>query len=340
MNSLMDLQQSTMSTHSKIASGNLQLLGLSLEVFQHILRQMDPATFFASILTCKSFMVAAGSSKDLISHQIRKLPGIVPEAHHLSMDRLFLLFRQRAAQSGCAARVLADVERYVPAPGTSLTTSAFSTFPDKCSSPSLTPLSYPASDNTVQLAVAYQGGMISVYDIGRPGAYHKTNLFIHPEDENDGKIEILCIAFSKGSKDMAVIYEILDHKRNLDVDPFRLVMFHRLYEAQRGFTFDSDRQEARVVDHPTHARPVGFALASNGNACIAWRYPCGSERTTVTTIGRNAEVTKMRTCGQSPTPSFSVLPRKVKNTREKSSFSLGSLEQHCIKSHYQSTSLL
>lgn len=101
------------------------MLNLPLEVFQTITYHMDVATFYASLLTCKHFLHAAESRRNLL-HHLYRIPGLKLGLEDQPTPSLLMQFRKRAAESACAAGVLADVTVYEQTGRRSLSCAAFS----------------------------------------------------------------------------------------------------------------------------------------------------------------------------------------------------------------------
>ena len=263
------------------------LLDLPLEVFQTITWHMDVGTFFTSLLTCKHFLAAGQSRRNIFKH-LNKLPGLRLGLDDLTTPDLLLLFRKRAAESGCAA-VLADITRYRPAPRTTVSNAVFS------------PANLSQPGSLAQLATIHGDGILRIYDLAKHHVRLKAELHIRPEDENDSRIQILKISFSPSSRDLAALYRHRASSGSSLVSPFidnfspftprhqiyKLVTFHRLHAETKNFFYSSHQQESRVIAISEDEEPVGLALASSGNACIAWRNPNRRERTLVWLIGRD-----------------------------------------------------
>ena len=265
------------------------LLRLPIEVFQIITWHMDIGTFFISLLTCKFFLAAAQSRPNLHRH-IGSLPGLKLGFDSITTPDLLLQFRRRAAESGCAAGVLSDLILYAPASRIPLSNAVFS---PTC----------PSQPETVaQLATIHEGGAIQIYDLGKHHVRHKAELRIEPRDyENGCRMDILKMAFSPESRDLAVLYRSykyttspfksrkLPEFSDLGDPTYRLVTFHRLHARTKQYFYSSTQQETRDIDNRNDDTPVGLALASNGLACITWKQTAKHYKTKILLIGRNEE---------------------------------------------------
>lgn len=271
------------------------LLKLPIEVFQTITWHMDVGTFFISLLTCKFFLAAAQSRPNLHRH-FGSLPGLKLGFDSITTPNLLLQFRRRAAESGCAAGVLSDLTLYAPASRIPLSNAVFS---PTC----------PSQPGTVaQLATVHEGGALQIYDLGKHHVRHKAELHIEPvhieptEDENGCRIEILKMAFSPESQDLAVLYRSYNYTMSsyesrkppeffeLGDPIYRLVTFHRLHAKTKKYFYSSSQQETRNIYGHSDGTPVGLALASNGNACISWKQPAKYNETKILLIGRDEKM--------------------------------------------------
>ena len=275
--------------HTKIQQ-NSALLKLPIEVFQTITWHMDVGTFFISLLTCKFFLAAAQSKPNLHRH-ISRLPGLKLGFDSITTPDLLLQFRRRAAESGCAAGVLSDLTLYAPASRIPLSNAVFS---PTC----------PSQPGTVaQLATAHEGGAIQIYELRKHHVRHKAELQIEPrEDENGYRIEILKMAFSPESQDLAVLYRSdkytwspYDIRKpaeffGIDDPIYRLVTFHRLHAKTKKYFYSSSQQETRDINDHNDDTPVGLALASNGKACISWKQPKKRNETKILLVGRDEKM--------------------------------------------------
>ena len=91
---------------------SLTLLGLPSEILVHILRDLTTPSFIQTILTCHQLFDSAATSREVILHHLRQVPGIKLglEDHALTTTALFLILRQRAASSLYGANFHADCE--------------------------------------------------------------------------------------------------------------------------------------------------------------------------------------------------------------------------------------
>lgn len=273
------------------------LLKLPLEVFQTVTWHMDVGTFFASLLTCQHFLAAAQSKPTLFRH-MNNIPGLRLGLDDLSNADLLLRFRKRAAESGCAAGVLSDVTRFSSASQTPVSHAVFS--------PAIP--SEPRS--TAQLVTVHGGSIIQIYDLGKDHVRHKTELHIEPAVDEDGcRMKIVKMAIASGSRDLAVLYQSWFGVRDACVGPhepgmsnnhiYKLVTFHRVSAKLKGYFYSSTQQERRDINNFEQGEePVGLALASNGNACIAWKHPSRQSETKVWLVGRDAKLMEACAYGQ------------------------------------------
>lgn len=283
---VIDLTNNSVAQPSQKIVQDSILLGLPLEVFQTIIWYMDAGTFFASLLTCKQFLKAAQCKPNLLRH-LYNIPGLRLGLEDLSTSELQLQFRKRAAESGCAAGVLADVTRFSQTSQISLSNATFS------------PASPSQPGSHAHLATVHDGGIIHIYDLGKHHVRLKAELLIGPEDGNPHRLEVFGLAFSPGSRDLAVLYRQIPGRKKLfgergffDHRPpgsclYKLVTFPHVYMSTNGSFYDSHQPETREVTTSHIETPVGLALASNGHACIAWKTPCNEDKTNVTLIGRD-----------------------------------------------------
>ena len=270
------------------------LLKLPIEVFQTITWHMDVGTFFASLLTCQHFYAAAQSKPTLLRH-INSIPGLRLGLDDLSNADLLLRFRKRAAESGCAAGVLSDVTRFSSASRTPVSHAVFS------------PATPSEPGSIAQLVTVHEGSIIQIYDLGKHHVRHKTELRLEPsKDESGYRMDIVKMAISSGSRDLAVLYRSWYDVRDTCVGPFetglfndptyKLVTFHRVSAKTKGYFYCSTQQEKRDVNNSEEEEePVGLALASNGNACIAWKRPASQSETEIWLVGRDDKL--MEACG-------------------------------------------
>ena len=270
------------------------LLTLPIEILQTITWHLDASAFFTSILICKRFMDAALSRRNIF-HHILSLPGIRLGLNDLETSELLLAFRQRAAKNLCGASVFADVTRYDPVPSTiSFSKAVFS----------------PGSP--AQLATAQDFATVHVYELTSKNVRLKAELQSHCcswEAVASTDLDIIKIAFSS-SRDLAVLYKprrpakkqklspFVDELAKPDTQVLKLVTFHRLYASTKGYFYSSHQQETRDIICDIQIEPVGLAIASNGNACIAYKTPVVKDSTEMLLIGRNAKVMDACSYGQ------------------------------------------
>ncbi len=242
---------------------SLVLLHLPAEILQTIAWHMDPATFFVSLLTCKTMYNAASYRLNTL-RQLHSIPGLRLGLEDLTTSELLLQFRKRAAASLCGAGVLANVTRYVPR--------------DSISGFSKTVFS---SGTPAQFATADGSAIVKIYELTADHVRLKAELQIQPREDagNHEIMEVLKMAFSS-TRDLAVLYSY--KKAPKMVSPFvdegetrtkrtlRLVTFHYCYSGMKGHFYSTDEQEATDVSQDLGFEPAGLALASNGNFCISW----------------------------------------------------------------------
>ena len=276
------------------------LLKLPLEVFQTITWHMDAGTFFASLFTCKHFLEAAKCRPNIIRH-LYSLPGLRLGLDETSVADLLLQFRKRAAESGCAAGVLAHITRYRQTSRTSLSNAAFS------------PANPCQPDSQVHLATVHDGGIIQVYDLGEHHVRLKVELHIRPEDEDERRMEVVRMAFAPKSRDLAVLYHHIPSMDRSGVQRdfrdrtasceriYKLVTFHHLSARTKGFFYNSHQQETRDIKAMGAEIPIGLALAGKGDACIAWKNQSIQYTTNITLIGRDDKLMEACNYGESYT---------------------------------------
>ena len=273
------------------------LLKLPLEVLQTITWYMDVGTFFASLFTCKQFLKAAKCRPNVIRH-LYSLPGLRLGLEDTSTPDLFLRFRKRAAESGCAAGVLADITRYRQTSRISLSNAAFS------------PANPSQLGSQAHLATVHDGGIIQVYDLGQHVRL-KAELHIRPEDGDDRRMEVVRVSFAPKSRDIAILYHHvpcvdksgvrmeLQDRGSPCARVYKLVTFHHLSARTKGFFYNSHQQETRDIKAMDDEIPIGLALAANGNACIAWKNQLLQYTTNLTLIGRDDKLMEACNYGES-----------------------------------------
>ena len=283
------------------------LLELPLEIFQLITRYLDPATFYSSLLTCRHFLEAAQCRPIIIRH-LSGLPGLRLGLDDLSTTELLLHYRKRAAESACAAGILADVTKYQQTSRASLFSAVFS------------PANVLEASSKAHVATVHNGGIIQIYALGEDYVRLKTELHIRPEDGDDTRMEIVKMAFAPVSRDLAVLYQNIPHtvkssdgKKGFTHDSygfkvFKLVTFHFLLARSKGYFYDSHQQETRVIRVMDVEFPVGLALAARGNACVAWKNQVHQKFTTLTLIGRHEKLMEACNYGQSCGEFLWILP--------------------------------
>ena len=263
------------------------LLRLPNELLQIIAKHMDAGTFFASLLTSKRFLEVA-LSRSLLFHHLNRIPGLSLGLRDLPASALLFLFRKRAAQSGCAAGVLANVTMYAHQPGMSNATF----IPSDPSQPG----------NVAQLVTIQWDGVLHIYDLAENSVRRRFELHIRPEgDCSNTRFEVLKVSFSSSSRDVAVLYRQREPSQIASPNPkriasarepelYRLVTFYRCFAKNLGYFYDSFLQETRDIQEPEDQIPVGLALASNGNACIAWKSTCRLSKTKMCLVRRNEKI--------------------------------------------------
>ena len=266
---------------------NSRLLRLPNELLSIIVKHMDVGTFFASLLTCKRFFEVALSRPLLFLH-LKCIPGLTLGLTDLPTPDLLRFFRTRAAQSGCAAGALANVTKYCHQPG--MSSAIF--IPSDPSQPG----------NLSQLVTTQWDGILQIYDLAQNHVRRRFELHIRPEGScSSTRVEILKVSFSPSSRDLAVLYRQRGHPRNASWSPngtesarecevYHLVTFHRCFAKTLGYFYDSFLQETRDIQKIQDHEPVGLALASNGNACIAWKGLDRLEKTKICLVHRNKKV--------------------------------------------------
>lgn len=209
-------------------------------------------------------MHLAGCRRNILRH-IKSLPGTRLGLDDLSTAALLLVFRKRAAESLCGAGVLADVNRY----------NAIS-HPVKLSKAIFSP------GSPVLYATVQDIATVNVYELTSRSVRLKAELQPHScEAGCFDDIEISKIAFSV-TRDLAVLYRAKRPIRKLEPSPLtnelagpdsqvlRLATFHRLHSPLKGCFYSPYVYETRDIVCDISVEPVGLAIASNGNACIAY----------------------------------------------------------------------
>lgn len=267
---------------------NSMLLQLPNELLQIITKHMDAGTFFASLLTSKRFLEVA-LSRSLLFHHLNRIPGLTLGITDLSTPDLLSFFKKRAAQSGCAAGALANITKYTHQFKMSSAVFILSSDPSQ-------PGNFP------QLVTTQWDGVLQIYDLAEDHVRRRVELHIRPEGGcSDTRVEILKLSVSPSSRDLAILYRQKEHSRYVspfrkrsesgcDSDVYRLVTFHRCFARTLGYFYDSSVQETRDITEPEDHRPVGLTLASNGNACIAWKSPDRLNKTKICLVRRNEKI--------------------------------------------------
>ena len=263
------------------------LLRLPNELLQIISTHMDAGTFFASLLTSKRFLEVA-LSRSLLFHHLNRIPGLTLGLNDLPTPDLLVLFRKRAAQSGCAAGVLANVTKYTHQRG--LSSAVF--IPSDPSQPG----------HVAQMVTIQSDGILQIYDLPEDYVRRRIELHIRPEGGRPStRFEILKITFSPGSRDLAVLYRQRECSQNRlpfpkrtafarEAEVYRLVTFHRCFAETLGYFYDSSLQETRDIIEYDDQTPVGLALASNGNACISWKGTGRHKKSKACLVRRNKKI--------------------------------------------------
>lgn len=276
----------------------INLLDLPNEILQLIAWHMDAPTFYISLLTCKKIKDMADCRRNILRH-IESLPGTRLGLDPLSTTELLLFFRKKAAESLCGAGVLANVHKY----GTTanLTKSSKAVF-----SPG-TSLGKPHL-----LATLQDFATVNVYELTARKVRLKSEL--RPRFETDGlsdDIEVIRIAFSI-NQDLAILYRVQTPAKKQKPSPFvdelaerdsqilRLVTFHRLHARMKGHFYSSHVYETRDIVCDISVEPVGLAIASNLNACIAYSSQEVKLGTEIMLVGRNDRMMEDSNYGQSP----------------------------------------
>ena len=135
--------------------------------------------------------------------------------------------------------------------------------------------------------MGYRDGTIRVYDLVECHVQLQAELQIRPEDQYHGRIKVCKIAFSSVSRDLAVLYK--------HAEIYCLAIFHRLRSESRGYFYSSHQQETIDLCESHGKEPVGLALASDGNSCVAWKDPdtIAPTKTDVWLIGRDKNLSKL-----------------------------------------------
>lgn len=273
------------------------LLDLPLEVLQTVLWHMDPGTLFISLFTCKEIFDAA-RAKNVLLYQIGSIPGLrLGLGENVPTSELLKKFRLRAAENLLGVGVLADVAKY--APGSSLLNVRQCVF------------SPAASGAPAQMAtVSQHHPVVNIYELTADHIRLKAELRTELSRGDGGgscNVEVLKVAFS-ATKDLAVLYRYTLHSEK--ASPFvdeaaakarrtlKLVTFHHCSAATKGWFYTSSVQETRDISYRQGSYPVGLTLATNGNACIAWKSPGDDSTTEVCLYGRDAKLMDACNYGQ------------------------------------------
>ena len=268
-------------------------LPLPPEIMELIFRHMEESTFFVAVCTCQQFL-AAGTTRQNLLRQVRRLPGLRPGLEDLYGSRLRAESFQRATESGCIAGVLADLRKCPIPAGTIVGKSAFSpTVARKC------------TQTNHRLALANENGTIGIYELTEQAGDVRLNFTLDLNDLDNRKwpVNIVCLAFSpKG--DLAVLCEqghsvcypghsvcghegyYRYHLPGFEPTPecvirkiYELTTFYRCYDKQRDpVNCQTTCRRSRVLDM-AEAKPIGIALASTGNVSIAWMEKFARSRT-------------------------------------------------------------
>lgn len=201
----------------------------------------------------------------------------------LTTSNLLLLLRTRVAESLCATGVLANITKYVPASdATSISKALFS------------------PSNPVRLATVLESSIVAIYNLENQGELEAEFRIENDDLELNSGIEILKTAFSS-SHDMAVLYRLKNPPAKVSpliddtIRPAKRLLKLVIFRYSTSSTIPSNgyniiAREVRDIHCDTHYEPVGLALASNGNACIAWVYYDTELRAEVWLCGRHEHV--------------------------------------------------
>ena len=227
-------------------------------------------------------------SRPLLFHHLNRIPGLTLGLKDLPTPELLIFFRKRAAQSGYAAKALANVTKYAHQPG--MSNAIF--IPSDPSQPG----------DLAQLVTIQWDGVLQIYDLAEDHVRRRVELHIRPEGGcSSTRFEVLKVSFSPSSRDLAVLCRQREPSRNASSfrrrneyaranDIYRLVTFHRCFAKTLGFFYDSLLQETRDIEELEDQTPVGLALASNGNACIAWKSTSRLTDTKICLVRRNGKI--------------------------------------------------
>ena len=153
--------------------------------------------------------------------------------------------------------------------------------------------------------LVYDGGIIQIYELGKQEVRLNAELHIRPEDGCDDRMEIAKMAFSPGSRDLAVLYrycsriQVFNEHGSAEWIPYRpnafnLVTFHYCFAQSKGHFYDSYQQETRHISIREVEVPVGLAIASNGTACIVLQNTAKQCHTHILLVERDNKL--MDTC--------------------------------------------
>ena len=222
------------------------LLSLPSEILQNILVNMDSATYFISLLSCRTVFGAA-QSRRVVLHHLNRLPGLRLGLENLDSVNLFESFRKRAAESLSGAGVLADVTTYESSDDlVNISRTVFS--------PSKSPL----------MATAYERGQVSIHELRltkpriRLKSELRTETYFDEEFQCNYAMEIVKMTFSH-EEDLAVLCRTKTAKEAPSPFPkdkisdlqsprrlYKLVTFHRCHARTKGHFYSSDQSVPQI----------------------------------------------------------------------------------------------
>ena len=222
------------------------LLSLPSEILQYILVNMDSATYFISLLSCRTVYEAA-QSRRVVLHHLNRLPGLRLGLENLDSLNLFESFRKRAAESLSGAGVLADITTYESSDDlVNISRTIFS--------PGESPL----------MATAYERGQVSIYELRltkpriRLMSELRTETCFDEEFQCNYAMEIGKMAFSHEG-DLAVLCRTKTAEEAPSPFPkdnifdlqsprrlYKLVTFYRCHARTKGHFYSSDQSVPQI----------------------------------------------------------------------------------------------
>ena len=223
------------------------LLSLPSEILQNILVNMDSATYFISLLSCRTVYEAA-QSRRVVLHHLNRLPGLRLGLENLDSLNLFGSFRKRASESLSGAGVLADTTTYESSDDlVNISRTVFS--------PGEPPL----------MATAYEHGQVCIHELRRTKprirllSELRTETYFDEEFQCNYAMEIVKMAFAHEG-DLAVLCRTKTAKEAPSPFPkdkisdlqsprrlYKLVTFHWCHARTKGHFYSSDQSVPQIL---------------------------------------------------------------------------------------------